>query len=59
MGTAILAPMIALALWTGIMWIWMYATRLPAMGKADGLDAGNMVGGIGSDLDKVLPSKVQ
>lgn len=58
-GNAILAPMIALVLWTSIMWVWMYATRLPAMGKVDGLDAANMVGGIGSDLDKVLPPKIQ
>lgn len=58
-GTAILGPMIALVLWTSIMWLWMYATRLPAMGKAEGLDAANMVGGKGSDLDNVLPPKVQ
>jgi hypothetical protein len=37
----------------------MYATRLPAMGKVPGLDAGKMVGGIGADLDKVLPGKIQ
>ena len=59
MGTAILAPMIALALWTGVMWVGMYATRLPAMSNTEGLDAGKMVGGIGSDLDKVLPPKIQ
>ena len=41
------------------MWVWMYATRLPAMGKVPGLDAKNMVGGIGADLDKVLPGKIQ
>lgn len=58
-GTAILAPMIALILWSCVMWAWMYATRLPAMGKAEGVDAAHMVGGVGSDLDKVLPPKVQ
>ncbi len=59
MGTAILAPMIALVLWSCVMWAWMYATRLPAMSKAQGLDASTMVGGIGSDLDKILPPKTQ
>jgi hypothetical protein len=29
-----LAPVIALALWTHLIWVWMYATRLPAMYKA-------------------------
>jgi hypothetical protein len=55
----ILHPVVALAAWTMIMWIWMYATRLPAMGKIPGLDAKAMVGGIGADLDKVLPGKTQ
>jgi len=32
--TAIVAPVIALALWTHVIWAWMYATRLPAMRKA-------------------------
>ena len=27
------APVIALALWTHLIWAWMYATRLPAMRK--------------------------
>ena len=55
----ILHPVVALAAWTMIIWIWMYATRLPAMGKVPGLDAKSMVGGVGADLDKVLPGKVQ
>lgn len=29
----ILAPVVALALWTMVMWLWMYATRIPAMQK--------------------------
>lgn len=32
-GTALL-PVFALIVWTLVMWIWMYATRLPAMQKA-------------------------
>ncbi len=59
MNSEILQPVVALAAWTMIMWIWMYATRLPAMGKVEGLDANAMVGGIGADLDKVLPGKIQ
>ena len=31
MSTAILAPVIALVIWSQIMWAWMYATRIPAM----------------------------
>lgn len=27
----IIAPVVALAAWTHLMWFWMYATRLPAM----------------------------
>ncbi|MDP2226448.1 MAG: MAPEG family protein [Moraxellaceae bacterium] len=29
----ILAPVIALVVWSMVMWTWMYATRLPAMFK--------------------------
>lgn len=32
-----LQPVLALILWTAIMWVWMYATRIPAMQKA-GID---------------------
>jgi hypothetical protein len=31
MQTALLAPMMALVLWTFVMWVWMYATRIPAI----------------------------
>lgn len=30
----ILQPVVALAAWTLVMWLWMYVTRLPAMSKA-------------------------
>lgn len=30
-----LTPVLVLVLWTLIMWIWMYATRIPAMTKAN------------------------
>jgi hypothetical protein len=58
MHSEILKPVVVLAAWTMIMWLWMYATRLPAMSKAK-IDAQNMIGGIGADLDKVLPAKTQ
>ena len=31
MSIPILAPVIALVLWSFVMWAWLYATRLPAM----------------------------
>ena len=30
----ILAPVIVLVLWTFVMWLWLYATRIPAVSKA-------------------------
>lgn len=35
--TEFLTPVLVLILWTLVMWIWMYATRIPAMQKA-GMD---------------------
>ncbi len=29
-----IAPVLALVAWTFVMWLWMYATRIPAMQKA-------------------------
>jgi hypothetical protein len=31
---SMLLPVVALALWTFVMWAWMYATRLPAVRQA-------------------------
>jgi hypothetical protein len=56
MNSAILQPVVALAAWTMIIWIWMYATRLPAMGRA-GIDAKNMVGSTGGGLRNDLIAK--
>src|SRR5262249_12140751 len=33
MHSAILAPVVALVLWTFVMWVWLYATRIPAMSR--------------------------
>ena len=38
MFQSIMTPELALIVWTLVMWLWMYATRLPAMQKA-GIDA--------------------
>ena len=35
--TQFLSPVLALVAWTLVMWIWLYATRLPAMKRA-GID---------------------
>ena len=49
MNKAILLPMLVLAGWTMVVWIWMYATRIPAMGRA-GIDGAKMVGATGNSL---------
>lgn len=59
MKSEILQPVVALAAWTMVMWLWMYATRIPAMGKIKELDTLNLVGGTGAKLDAVLPEKIQ
>jgi hypothetical protein len=49
MHSPILAPIVALAAWTLVMWVWMYATRLPAMARA-GIDGTKLVGSTGRSL---------
>ena len=46
MNPTILQPVIALVLWSMVMWAWLYATRLPAMARA------------GTTLDPAQPSAV-
>jgi hypothetical protein len=53
MHSEILQPVIVLAAWTMIIWIWMYITRLPAMNRAK-IDAKGMVGTIGKELREDL-----
>ena len=38
MNYPILQPILALILWTFVLWFWLYSTRLPAMRRA-GIDA--------------------
>ena len=56
-GMDILQPVVALLAWTMVMWVWMYATRIPAMVKA-GIDAKGMVGSTGASLRAQLPDTV-
>jgi hypothetical protein len=49
MHSAILGPVVALAAWTMIIWIWLYATRLPAMSRAK-IDSKGLVGTTGGSL---------
>ena len=57
-GMDILQPVVALAAWTMVMWVWMYATRIPAM-RAAKIDLAGRTGGTGSSLDGVVPDQVQ
>lgn len=59
MMSEIFKPVALLAAWTMFMWLWMYATRIPAMQKVKGLDMPNLVGSTGRSLDDILPAKVQ
>lgn len=56
MQSDILQPVAVLAVWTMVVWIWMYATRLPAMNRA-GIDGKNMVGSTGRGLRDDLIAK--
>jgi hypothetical protein len=56
-GMDILQPVVVLLAWTMVMWLWMYATRIPAMLKA-GIDAKGMVGSTGASLRAQLPDTV-
>jgi hypothetical protein len=49
-----IAPVLALVAWTFVMWLWMYATRIPAMQKAN-IDVAEL-SRTGAPL--VLPPKV-
>jgi hypothetical protein len=55
---AMLAPVVALVVWSLVMMFWMYATRIPAMLRA-GIDIKGLVGGTGSRLDEMLDPRTQ
>ncbi|MXO73668.1 MAPEG family protein [Altererythrobacter aerius] len=58
-GMGILQPVVALLAWTMVMWVWMYATRIPAMRRSADVDPMTKVGGTGRQLDDILPERVQ
>ncbi len=55
-GAAILQPVAVLLVWTMVMWVWMYATRIPAMQKA-GIVPGDAAKP--GHLEETLPPNVQ
>ena len=57
-GMGILQPVVALAAWTMLMWLWMYAVRIPAMNTAK-VDPERLVSDPDSTLDRLLPAQVQ
>ncbi len=57
---AILGPVVALAAWTMVMWVWMYATRIPAINKLPQDDsAGADVGWTSAKLEGLLAPSIQ
>ncbi|WP_340586254.1 MAPEG family protein [Erythrobacter alti] len=55
---AILQPVVALLAWTMVIWLWMYATRLPAMSAAR-IDPDSLALDPDASLDKLLSPQVQ
>ena len=54
----ILQPLVLLAAWTMVMWLWMYATRIPAM-QAARVDPDGLARNPEMKLDSILPAHVQ
>ena len=54
----ILGPVVALAAWSLVMMVWMYATRFPAM-RRKGISLKGRVGSKGGALDGVVEDHVQ
>ena len=54
----IVGPVVALVAWSMVMFIWLYATRIPAMRRA-GISMKGRVGTTGRALDGVVEDEVQ
>lgn len=54
----LIQPAALLLAWSGVMLVWVYLTRMPALRKK-GIDLRKRRGSRGSDLDGVLPDEVQ
>ena len=57
-GMDILQPVVALAAWTMVMWLWMYATRIPGDERGEGRSRQPRARPE-AKLDKLLPPQVQ
>ena len=57
MSVNMVAPALALVIWSFIMLIWTVSLRLPALAKLK-LSAEQSRGGRGRDLDRILPAEV-
>jgi hypothetical protein len=58
MYSEIMKPVVVLAIWTMVMWVWLYATRIPAINQLK-LDPDSLVKDNAPSLDELLPAKVQ
>lgn len=58
MNSPILAPVVALAAWSMVMWLWMYAKRLPAL-LAIPADKRAVIGQRTAELGSTMPAKSQ
>lgn len=59
-GMEILKPVAVLAGWTMLMWIWMYATRIPAINKLPkSNEPGADQGWTGAKLEGLLDPRIQ
>jgi hypothetical protein len=59
-GMEILRPVVALAIWTMVMWVWMYATRIPAITALPKSNDPNAdVGWTGAKLEGLLKPQIQ
>ncbi len=56
MPSPILQPVMALVLWSLVMWAWLYATRIPAIRAAKAPMRPEMTG---ADLNALLPPRVR
>ena len=56
MPSPILQPVVALVLWSLVMWVWLYATRIPAMQKAKVPMDPNLTS---ADLNAAIPAHVR
>ena len=59
-GMEILKPVVALLAWTMVMWVWMYATRIPAINKLPkSNEPGADQGWTGAKLDALIAPNIQ